>query len=126
MRRVRNKQFSDDCRSHALVLIEIANESLKFKEQALALAESWLTLANIHNRFCSNPVRSKNRKHGKNGDFCLFGVAREFHPRTSQRSAAARFLRQNTSQKTTPSTNDKARGKSVSLGWLVCRTGAGG
>jgi hypothetical protein len=42
-------QFSDDCRSHALVLIEIANESPKFKEQALALAESWLTLANIHN-----------------------------------------------------------------------------
>ena len=48
-------QFSDDCRSHALVLIEIANESPKFKEQALALAETWLTLANIHNRFCSNP-----------------------------------------------------------------------
>ena len=48
-------QFSDDCRSRALVLIEIANESPKFKEQALALAESWLTLANIHNRFCSNP-----------------------------------------------------------------------
>src|SRR5437870_12830417 len=55
MRRVRNMQFSDDCRSHALVLIEIANESPKFKEQALALEESWLTLANIHNRFCSNP-----------------------------------------------------------------------
>ena len=47
-------QFSDDCRSCALVLMEIANESPKFKEQALALAESWLTLANIHNRFCSN------------------------------------------------------------------------
>src|SRR5256885_4661084 len=43
-------QFSDDCRSHALVLMEIANESPKFKEQALALAETWLTLANIHNR----------------------------------------------------------------------------
>ena len=51
-------QFADDCRSHALVLIEIANESPKFKEQALALAESWLTLANIHNRFCSNPSYS--------------------------------------------------------------------
>ena len=51
-------QFSDDCRSHALVLMEIANESPKFKEQALALAESWLTLANIHNRFCSNPPYS--------------------------------------------------------------------
>jgi hypothetical protein len=51
-------QFSDDCRSHALVLMEIANESPKFKEQALALAESWLTLANIHNRFCSNPSYS--------------------------------------------------------------------
>jgi hypothetical protein len=35
-----------------------ANESPKFKEQALALAESWLTLANIHNRFCSNPSYS--------------------------------------------------------------------
>jgi len=58
MRRVRNMQFSDDCRSHALVLTEIANESPKFKEQALALAESWLTLANIHNRFCSNPSYS--------------------------------------------------------------------
>jgi hypothetical protein len=56
--RVRNMQFADDCRSHALVLIEIANESPKFKEQALALAESWLTLANIHNRFCSNPSYS--------------------------------------------------------------------
>src|SRR5438105_8935999 len=53
-------QFSDDCRSHALVLIEIANESPKFKEQALALAESWLTLANIHNRFCSNPSYSRS------------------------------------------------------------------
>jgi hypothetical protein len=40
-------QFSDDCRSHALVLMEIANESPKLKEQALALAETWLTLANI-------------------------------------------------------------------------------
>jgi len=58
IRRVRNMQFADDCRSHALVLIEIANESPKFKEQALALAESWLTLANIHNRFCSNPSYS--------------------------------------------------------------------
>ena len=58
MRRVRNMQFSDDCRSHALVLMEIANESPKFKEQALALAETWLTLANIHNRFCSNPSYS--------------------------------------------------------------------
>jgi hypothetical protein len=58
IRRVRNMQFSDNCRSHALVLIEIANESPKFKEQALALAESWLTLANIHNRFCSNPSYS--------------------------------------------------------------------
>jgi hypothetical protein len=48
-------QFSDDCRSRALVLMEIANESPKFKEQALVLAETWLTLANIHNRFCSNP-----------------------------------------------------------------------
>ena len=48
-------QFSDDCRSHALVLMEIANVSPKFKEQALALAETWLTLANIHNRFCPNP-----------------------------------------------------------------------
>jgi hypothetical protein len=27
--------------------MEIANESPRFKEQALALAESWLTLANI-------------------------------------------------------------------------------
>ena len=27
-------QFADDCRSHALVLIEIANESPKFKEQS--------------------------------------------------------------------------------------------
>src|SRR6266478_4848337 len=44
---VRNMQFSDDCRSHALVLMEIANVSPKFKEQALALAETWLTLANI-------------------------------------------------------------------------------
>jgi hypothetical protein len=35
--------------------MEIAKESPKFKEQALALAETWLTLANIHNRFCSNP-----------------------------------------------------------------------
>jgi hypothetical protein len=58
MRRMRNMQFPDDCRSHALVLIEIATESPKFKEQALALAESWLTLANIHNRFCSNPSYS--------------------------------------------------------------------
>ncbi len=41
-------QFSDDCRSHALVLMEIANESPKFREQALALAETWLTLANVH------------------------------------------------------------------------------
>ena len=40
-------QFSDDCRSRALVLMEIANKSPRFKEQALALAESWLTLANI-------------------------------------------------------------------------------
>jgi hypothetical protein len=48
-------QFSDDCRSHALVLIEIANESPKFKEQALALAESWLTLANIV--LSENPIR---------------------------------------------------------------------
>jgi hypothetical protein len=40
-------QFSDDCRGRALVLIEIANESPKCKEQALALAESWLTLAYI-------------------------------------------------------------------------------
>jgi hypothetical protein len=48
-------QFSDDCRSRALVLMEIANESPRFKGQALALAESWLTLANIHNGFCSNP-----------------------------------------------------------------------
>jgi hypothetical protein len=55
MRRVRNMQFSDDCRSHALVLIEIANESPKFKEQALALAESWLTLANIV--LSENPIR---------------------------------------------------------------------
>jgi hypothetical protein len=52
-------QFSDDCRSHALVLMEIANESPKFREQTLALAESWLTLANIHNRFCSNPSYSE-------------------------------------------------------------------
>ena len=52
-------QFSDDCRSHALVLMEIAKESPKFKEQTLALAESWLTLANIHNRFCSNPSYSE-------------------------------------------------------------------
>ena len=42
-------QFSDDCRSRALVLMEIANKSPRFKEQALALAESWLTLANITN-----------------------------------------------------------------------------
>jgi hypothetical protein len=55
MRRVRNMQFSDDCRSHALVLIEIANESPKFKEQALALAESRLTLANIV--LSENPIR---------------------------------------------------------------------
>ena len=48
-------QFSDDCRSRALVLMEIANESPRFKEQALALAESWLTLANITN---SNPSYS--------------------------------------------------------------------
>ena len=38
--------------------MEIANESPKFKEQAVALAESWLTLANIHNRFCSSPSYS--------------------------------------------------------------------
>ena len=50
-------QFSDDCRSHALVLMEIANESPRFKDQALALAESWLTIANIHNRFCSKLSR---------------------------------------------------------------------
>jgi len=56
-------QFSDDCRSHALVLMEIANESPKFKEQALALAESWLTLANIHNRFCSNPSARPYKVH---------------------------------------------------------------
>src|SRR5437660_12929163 len=62
MRRVRNMQFSDDCRSHALVLIEIANESPKYKEQALALAERWPTLANIHNRFCSNPSYSACRR----------------------------------------------------------------
>jgi hypothetical protein len=61
-------QFSDDCRSRALVLIEIANESPKCKEQALALAESWLTLANIHNRFCSNPSYS--------GPLHAFGVGR--------------------------------------------------
>ena len=48
-------QFSDDCRSRGLVLMEIANESPKLKEQVLALAELWLTLANIHNRFCSDP-----------------------------------------------------------------------
>jgi hypothetical protein len=50
-------QFSDDCRSRALVLMEIANESPTFKEQALALAiaESWLTLANITD---SNPSYS--------------------------------------------------------------------
>ena len=52
-------QFSDDCRSHALVLMEIANEFQRFKEQVLALAESWLTIANIHNRFCSNPSYSE-------------------------------------------------------------------
>jgi hypothetical protein len=39
--------------------MEIAKESPKFKEQTLALAESWLTLANIHNRFCSNPSYSE-------------------------------------------------------------------
>ena len=48
-------QFSDDCRSRALVLMEIANEFPRFKEQALALAESWLTLANITD---SNPSYS--------------------------------------------------------------------
>jgi hypothetical protein len=52
-------QFSDDCRSHALVLMEIANEFPRFKEQVLALAESWLTIANIPNRFCSNPSYSE-------------------------------------------------------------------
>jgi hypothetical protein len=50
-------QFSDDCRSHALVLMEIANVSPKFKEQALALAETSLTLANIHNREKNKPTR---------------------------------------------------------------------
>jgi hypothetical protein len=39
--------------------MEIAKESPKFKEQTLALTESWLTLANIHNRFCSNPSYSE-------------------------------------------------------------------
>jgi hypothetical protein len=29
------------------------------EEQVLALAESWLTIANIHNRFCSNPSYSE-------------------------------------------------------------------
>ena len=50
-------QFSDDCRSRALVLMEIANESPRFKEQTLALAESWLTLANITDSV-SNPSYS--------------------------------------------------------------------
>jgi hypothetical protein len=56
-------QFSDDCRSRALVLMEIVNVSPKLKEQALALAELWLTLANIHDRFCSNPSARTYKAH---------------------------------------------------------------
>src|SRR5712671_3006660 len=93
MRRVRNMQFSDDCRSHALVLMEIANVSPKFKEQALALVETWLTLANIHNRFCSNPSfsgQSAAMTHNIDG-VCLRlrgrrQVAREEHARMPLKS----------------------------------------
>ena len=38
-------RLSDDCRQHALVLLEIAHEAPEFRDRAVALAQMWLTLA---------------------------------------------------------------------------------
>jgi hypothetical protein len=44
-------QFASDYRDHALVLMEVAKRHPASKEQALALAHSWLILATIEDQF---------------------------------------------------------------------------
>ena len=38
-------RFSTNCRQHALVLLELANEAPELKDRAVALAQMWLSLA---------------------------------------------------------------------------------
>jgi hypothetical protein len=40
-------QHSNDCRERALVCLAISSESTQFKDQTLAIAQMWLTLAAI-------------------------------------------------------------------------------
>jgi hypothetical protein len=51
-------QFMDDCRTHALLLLEIAKEAPEFCERAIDLAGMWLTLANLGEQFAPADVRT--------------------------------------------------------------------
>ena len=43
--------IANHCRDRALLLMEIANRVPRFETQAIALAQSWLTLANFDDRY---------------------------------------------------------------------------
>jgi hypothetical protein len=43
-------QLASECRKRALVLMEIAKETPKFKDQLLAVSQLWLTLADLEDK----------------------------------------------------------------------------
>jgi hypothetical protein len=51
-------RFTGDCRSRALLLLEIAETSPEFKECCVAVAELWLTLADLASQFGERESRA--------------------------------------------------------------------